>query len=131
MPSETVQIRAIGQDLNRTLERVVRKVTLDITANLIRTTPVDTGWARANWIPRIGRPVGRPAGTREAVNTAEQAAGQASIASYRLQNGTTHVTNNVPYINRLNMGHSRQAPAGFVQGAIRKAVEEDLRGFRP
>ena len=40
------------------------------------------------------------------------------------------VSNNVKYITRLNDGYSRQAPAGFVQSAIRKAVTQDIRSFR-
>jgi formaldehyde-activating enzyme involved in methanogenesis len=37
------------------------------------------------------------------------------------------VSNNVPYINRLNEGHSAQAPAGFVQQAVAKAVADTTR----
>lgn len=32
--------------------------------------------------------------------------------------GQTTVENRVPYINRLNEGHSKQAPAGFVENVI-------------
>ena len=40
--------------------------------------------------------------------------------------GPIYITNNVPYINSLNGGHSQHAPAGFVERAIVKAVTTDL-----
>lgn len=123
------------------VEQIVRKLTLDIVANLVAApseggTPVDTGWARANWVPEIGRARTTTAGTYAQAaagnaSTAEQQAGAAKILSWKLKQGTIHVTNNVPYIIRLNEGSSRQAPRGFVQAAIAKAVRVDLpRGFR-
>ena len=33
------------------------------------------------------------------------------------------VANNVAYIRRLDAGHSKQAPAGFVRAALAKAVQ--------
>ena len=131
--AERTQIRAIVNDLDRLTERVVRKIALDVTANLIEQTPVDTGWARANWVPAIGAPVVRDltgAGRNLAAASAEQAAGQAGVLRYKLNRGKVFVSNNAPYITRLNDGHSRKAPAGFVQRAIRKAVTEDIRGLR-
>jgi hypothetical protein len=29
-----------------------------------------------------------------------------------------YISNNLPYIDRLNKGHSKQAPAGFIESAI-------------
>ena len=54
---ERTQIRAIVRGLERVTERVIIKITTDVTANLIETTPVDLGWARANWVPSLGAPV--------------------------------------------------------------------------
>lgn len=34
------------------------------------------------------------------------------------------ITNNLPYINRLNNGHSKQSPAHFVEKAIMLAIQE-------
>lgn len=135
------QLRLVVQALEGFVERIVRKIALDVTANLVRApgeggTPVDTGWARANWVPNIGSPApagNQPttrAGRTSAIGSAQgaQAAGEGAVAGYRVQQGNVHITNNVPYIVRLNEGHSQQAPAGFVQAAIAKAVTVDLRG---
>jgi hypothetical protein len=123
----------IGEIDEAVAVRVVRKITLDVTANLIQTTPVDTGWARANWVPRLGGPSTGTApnpgeGSGVSAASAQQSAGQAAVAARynSLNNGRVYVSNNVPYIGRLNEGHSAQAPAGFVQAAVKKAVTQDL-----
>ncbi|WP_086464347.1 hypothetical protein [Oceanibaculum nanhaiense] len=35
------------------------------------------------------------------------------------------IRNDVPYVGRLNAGSSRQAPAGFVEAAIDRALERE------
>jgi len=131
------QIEIVLKDLDTVTSRIVSKLTLDVTANLIETTPVDTGWARANWQPTIGVPSAILADptTRDERAAAKgsastmQAAGIAAVAGvYRLQQGSTFVTNRVPYIAKLNGGSSQQAPSGFVQAAIEKAIRIDIRG---
>lgn len=131
------QIRAVVQGIEKVVERVVTKITLDVTANLIEMTPVDTGWARANWVPAIGTPIQQDLSAVPAtVSNAQSRAGEQQramadvVTGYRLVRGRVFVSNNVPYITRLNDGHSRKAPAGFVQMAIQKAVTQDIRGFR-
>jgi len=117
----------------------MKKVVLDIVANLVSSpdtgygTPVDTGWARSNWVPSIGQAFGGTAGTKAAaeagiLDTGAQQRGLAQVAAaYRLTQGSIFISNNVPYIARLNEGSSQQAPAGFVQNAIIKAIEVDAR----
>lgn len=121
------QITAIVRGIHAVTERAVKTVTLDVHANLVETTPVDTGWARANWVPRVGQPANEPVGSpgSSGVSAARAAAqnGITQVLGYVIQKGSVFVTNNVPYIERLNDGHSQQEPAGFVQRAIRKAVD--------
>ena len=128
--------RVMGQ-LDQFAERVITKLTLDITANLKEATPVDTGWARANWVARIGAPLVEtqtPGERTTAAARGREADSQASLAvvlsSYRLEGGAVYISNNVPYISRLNSGSSRKAPAGFVQRAIEKGVTTDLLSLR-
>lgn len=132
------QIRIVVRSLEGFIDQVIKKLTLDVTANLVSApdtgygTPVDTGWARANWVPSIGTPQTTTEGTREAaeagsVSTAGQQAGIAKVVtSYKHQQGAVYISNNVPYILRLNEGSSQQAPKGFVQNAIAKAIQVDL-----
>jgi hypothetical protein len=132
------RVRVVVKSLEGFIDAVMKKLTLDIVANLRSApdtgygTPVDTGWARANWIPQIGSPRTSTEGTREAaelgnVSTAGQEAGLASVVtSYTRERGAIYISNNVPYIVRLNEGSSKQAPKGFVQNAIAKAIRVDL-----
>lgn len=128
----TRSIKVVVTALDKFINTVLRALVLDVTANLQRApseggTPVDTGWARANWIPAIGQPVQQAAGSRENVSGAASQTGQAAVAvGYNYLNGPAHITNNVPYIVALNEGHSKQAPSGFVQRAIIKAITIDL-----
>lgn len=124
-------IRFVLDVLTRFTEKHVKIITLDAVANLVEDTPRRTGWARSNWVPSIGTPKdldGTPPdddAARGAVGQRDAAreAGIAQIVTgYRLGLGRIYITNNVPYIRRLNDGHSKQAPAGFVQAAILRAV---------
>jgi len=130
------QVRAIVRAVERLTERIITKITLDITANLIEATPVDTGWARANWVPAIGRPFEAdlegitPTPQDAASAGAQQQVALVSLATgYKLNRGKVFISNNVPYILGLNEGTSRQAPSGFVQRAIKKAVTQDIGGL--
>lgn len=126
----TRTIRTVVAGLEGFIEKLTRKLVLDIVANLVAApseggTPVDTGWARANWLPRVGQPANATAGSRSSVSSSQQSAGVAHVARWRLQSRLPiFITNNVPYIGLLNRGSSRQAPRGFVQAAIRKAINE-------
>lgn len=141
MPSQ--QIRIIMAGMNGFVTRIVKKLVLDIVANLQAApseggTPVDTGWARANWIPIIGTASGRAAPkpgdhaqtTQAAADLISQ--GEAAIAviatTYRLSMGKVTIANNVPYILKLDAGSSKQAPAGFIRRGIVKALVIDLKG---
>lgn len=121
----------IMAELERVASRVVVALSFAVVANLVSApseggTPVDTGWARANWVPAVGSPFAGVAGSRESVSAAAQAAGQAALIGYRIALGPVFVSNNVPYILALNDGHSKQAQPGFIERAIEKAVFVDL-----
>ena len=102
----------------------ITRLTLEVTANLVEDTPVDTGWARANWVPNIGTAVQETTGSKEAVDRTAQSQGIAEVvALYRLPQ-LIYVSNPTPYITDLNDGSSTQAPAGFVQISIQRAIAE-------
>ena len=134
--SDRQQIRAVLRGVDRVTERAVVDVTLRVNRNLLRESPVDTGWSRANWVPRVGAPHEGTVGERPATGGAFQdpgtaRAGQASVLGYTRNQGRTYITNNVPYIVDLNERGSTRAlnsygvtaTPGFVQRAIADAVE--------
>lgn len=121
--------RLIVAALGRDLSRVSRDLMTNVHAALVDTTPVDTGWAKTNWIPSVGAPVLETAGTRAeaeagSLDRSPQDAGLARVRAYELKDGDLYDVNNVPYIQKLNAGSSAQAPAAFVQSAILRGIRE-------
>ncbi len=125
------QLDFIVQDLTRFTERRVVGIGLGVVANLRKDTPRDTSWARSNWIgsvglpaPALSEPEGRPSAGDVASAQAASAAGAAAIAGFKLDQGSVFATNNVPYIQALNSGTSKQAGPKFVERAVERAVRD-------
>ena len=85
------QVRVVLSGLEQFTESFIKKIALDVVANLSRAaneggTPVDTGWARANWLPSVAQPIRDPAGSPENVPgaQAEQQAGLGKVLAYKL-----------------------------------------------
>lgn len=118
------QVEKITAELTEFTEDLIKDISINAVAELIEATPVDTSWARSNWVPNIGSPVNQPVGSPDNPSTFQQESGQAEILAYYKLPANVFISNNVPYITRLNEGSSTQAPMGFVQKAIAKAVRE-------
>jgi hypothetical protein len=118
-------VNAVLAELDALVVRIVQQFTLEVHANLVEATPVDTGWARASWVPALGGPPADVATPESREDRIAAAAGRnvdvnAVISSYKFP-ALVYVSNGVPDIRKLNDGHSAQAPADFVQGAIDQA----------
>ena len=119
--------RYVVDEFDKAVTRVVQGLTLDITADLQETTPFDTGWAAANWIPNIGgqfsqSPVGER--IRGKIDVATQQTAIAKIATQFKVGPPIHITNNVPYIQDLNRGTSKKADPNYVDDIIEKNVKK-------
>lgn len=119
----------IHAELTRTTENVVRFIVLGVARRLRSNpnrggTPVDTGHARANWVPSVGDPFGA-----EVDGDSAHASGVAAVLGYQLGDGAAWVSNNAPYILALNDGWSAQQPAGFVERAIADTLLEAEQKF--
>ncbi|RLE25524.1 MAG: hypothetical protein DRJ50_02790 [Actinobacteria bacterium] len=131
----TGEVDKVTKALQDVAGRLVRKISLDVVANLTAAaaeggTPIDTGWASANWIPSIGKDRTATADGRDvAAANAEMEAGKAALFGYKLGMGTVFISNNVPYVPTLNAGSSPQASAHFVERGIDKALTVDLKGI--
>jgi hypothetical protein len=123
-------IDATMRSIERAAERVIKRIAFSIQGQLKVSTPVDTSWARSNWLVSIGRPVTQPAGSPTAVGqaSAAQSAGEARLLVYNFSQGDIWLSNNVPYIQKLNTGHSKQAPANFIERAIQQGIAAIARG---
>ncbi len=124
----------MGKEANRVIrlldnmsEKAARKMVINIHRELMKETPVDTGWAMNNWWPSVSLPVTKTAGDPDNVSSAEIMGGLADILTWRFKQGPAWIANNVPYIKKLNEGHSTKAPAGFVESVIQREVAKAKR----
>ncbi len=101
--------------------QMVRATALIINQVIVNETPVDTGHARANWQIGISEPITSEIDEEDpsGAATIERNAGTIRQAPPRKD---IILSNNVPYIHKLNEGSSSQAPAQFVQMAVAQAV---------
>lgn len=115
------QVRAFGKSTGIRLDKVVRKVVIDMTSELVKLTPVDTGLARSNWFWGTNRSLDTDATLSKtgapSLNRAAEFAGTITGG------GVFYLFNNVPYIMDLEYGHSKQAPAGMARITVARWQE--------
>ena len=133
-------IAKTNTQLVRGVNRIVGKIAFAVLSTVVRATPVGNatlwkrpksappgyvgGRARGNWQVGLNHTNDRETGSRDKEGNGTIDKGAAVIGQGVLGKKVI-IFNNVPYIVRLNMGHSRQAPAGFVE----KATQEALNAF--
>lgn len=119
------QLNTIGQNVQRNEVELVREVALFIAADLIPATPVLTGQARRNWQTAIDAPIQStlPEPATPADGEAEALQNCTNVVTGLRSGQAVHITNNLPYIARLNDGYSRQAPVEFVQGSVLRSLQ--------
>ena len=107
--------KKIESKIDRTLDQGIRATILELSTAIIKDTPAKTGRARGNWQASIGRGatgevsvVNKRAGEAKAILNVNQ---KASVAVGDLY----YLTNNVPYIERLEYGWSKKHPDGMVR----------------
>ena len=114
--------KSLGQiavRLERNLSKAARAYTLQLVNNLVLRTPVDTGRARGSWVVSINQASFELPNlkTKSGSRTINNAAGK--LKNYKLGQ-VVYVQSNLEYMVPLNNGTSQQAPAGFVQLAVKQ-----------
>ena len=116
MTSFSAQIEKCKEKVDRIVTETHRATALAIYGEVTQGTPVDTGRAKSNWwmdVNSISTEI------REPDNGAAGEAQAQSVSEQKTKiNDVIYISNNLPYINRLNEGYSLQAPAGFVESAV-------------
>ena len=108
-------MNAYAKKAGASLEETTRAVALELFGSIIKDTPVDTGRARGNWQTSIGAPASGEVdrlGERESLSELGSEAGKFGGGQ------VIYLSNNLPYIQRLELGWSDQAPAGMVRKNI-------------
>lgn len=109
--------REAGNLITKVVDVKSRQFLLDTWTDLVDTTPVKTGKARASWKISPGSPF-----TREIPDGYYTIPSPPNLDRYKRNWTKWYIANTAPYIEDLNAGSSRQAPAGFVQLAIQKNI---------
>lgn len=129
-----LRITLRATEMEKSVEKVVRKTALTIDQLLVKATPVDTGQAKSNWLVSLDHPrretispysPGKAGRTKRANESAAIQQGKAAVANYKSGvNSEIWIANNLPYIGLLNTGtHSTQADPNFVQTAVLSGVQ--------
>ena len=129
------QATEIIAQLNTQAVGDVVALVFDMKANMEETSPVDTGWLRANFIFGVNEfssdppsPTERPSGDDSVAKSSRSAASEIRILSLReLPRNFISITNNVPYLDAVN---SRQGTRNYryLQRAIQEALTENGAG---
>lgn len=137
------QINSFFAGVEEKENKFLRQLSSALQLEIIKGTPVDTGFARANWFATIsGATPGEPemvsnpnyGGTtksgmkddrKEIPSVATMQAETQALSAVELSRAKigdiVHLANNCEYIEALEYGHSQQAPEGMVRIAIAKA----------
>lgn len=120
--------KRIAIQLQGFIAKEIIALSFNIHYDLVEDTPKDTGFAASNWVPQIGSRYSELVDNYSYQGTsAIQKQGEISLLSYKVLNGPIYITNNVKYIQKLNAGHSTQAPAMFVEKIIQKRLNQAIR----
>jgi hypothetical protein len=93
------------------IERVMRESVAEAGARIIERTPVDTGFARANWFPTLNGQIAAGGGGAVVASV--------SYSSAKIGD-RLGLVNNTEYIKALEYGSSQQAPQGMVRVTARQ-----------
>ena len=115
-----------AKSIDEATSKLAVDTALTIVGDLAFKTPVDTSQALSNWIVTLETPSSdkiKPHFPGEGGSTQKASAAETTNQARKMLAGKKpgqriFITNNLPYIRRLNDGYSKQAPAGFVERAV-------------
>ena len=128
----SADVDRVVADLEFEVGEWVREVVIEVIANLTEATPRVTGWAANNWFGLLGSE--SSALIAETVGVALEGGDFAAVltaAAETLAREGAVAGNGVPYLPELNDGSSTQAPSGFIQSEVAKAVRTVNARDRP
>lgn len=107
--------------VEKDLSKKVRTIAIQCLNEVVMRTPVDYGRARANNQISIGSPV------YQVLDRFDKDGGATILEGVTRLSGlepytVVYLQNNLPYIERLEDGHSKQAPVGMFGAAFNSVV---------
>lgn len=123
-----LDLKAFGKSIETDLSIVLKKTALDLFKKIVKKTPRETGRAQASWImsqqipntsyvaPKLEK------GKKYSISEALSNAKLGDVYPYSI----IFITNNLEYIEALELGHSSQAPQGMVRMSLIE-LENELK----
>jgi len=121
----STRINTIVVGMNRNIDKTVKDAASTVLRSMVDRIPIDTGAAKSNTQVSLGTPIlttraahapGVKRSTEQQNISAAINAGQRRINSRRKE--AIFITNNIPYIGKLNRGTSTQSPGLFAEVAV-------------
>ncbi len=108
----TADLRKFAELAGKSLDQTCRGVAIKWFSSTVMATPVDTGRLRGNWLLTRDQPA-------TGMSARLDPSGAAVISDITLRVGgvgtVNYLTNNLPYAEAIEYGHSKQAPEGMVR----------------
>jgi len=122
-----VDLKKFAATIGVSVGLVAKRTVFDLHRRITYLTPVRTGRARASWGISYGsvpNDPGEPRGKGRVAISARRS--RMNPGDFSDGYGVWWVYNNLPYIQRLEDGYSKQAPAGMVAIALAELEAEML-----
>ena len=114
---------SIKDDMQAEINKEARALSLNILRLLVKQTPVDTGRARGNWFVGLNSPARTSNPDRRSSTALTEGANKIALAKQQAY-PVINISNNLPYIEKLNQGSSKQAPTNFVDLTIQRVINQ-------
>ena len=127
----------LGASIETDVEKLIRKVVIDLYAAILKDWPRDTGRSLGSWnlsqgfIDESVLPEGYHDSTSECRASYQRALDKAKEVGITLDD-VIWIVNNVEYAEALENGHSQQAPAGVVNkqlATFTRRLDEETRKY--
>jgi len=105
------EFEKVDRETTETINQLARIQAFDTMNKLKMATPIDTGRARNSWTLTMNKN-----NFKDAKTGGPSIGSLPSVSDKKVE--TLYLTNGTPYIENLNQGSSRQAPARFVEQTI-------------
>lgn len=116
----SLDLSVFSDKSSKKMSQIARRVFIDISKDVIRHTPVDTGRARSNWLPEINRHSDVTTLDNDKTIKRNMTKVIDKTKEFKLGDKLT-LTNNLTYITALEYGHSQQSPSGMLRISFAKA----------
>ena len=124
--SWSVPPRLFADVVEEDLTKRVRTIALEMLQEIVLRSPVDTGRFRNNNIVSIVSPVYASTVETDASGAGTISRGAAAMSGLEPYT-TVFIQNNLPYAQRLEDGHSKQAPPGGIYAASFHGVSQAFK----